>query len=1337
VNLAPTTIVLWTSEPDPHAIRLHDLTTLSDFWADARASVVGQASLRAGATFRANAIASISTTPRLNTRSLFSAAATVSLATQAPLTVQHRLKARPVLSLATQAPLTIIPLLKAAPQLRLLTTSPRLSLGGLPLRAQPGLRVTTSRPFLSRTAQHFASSSSLALRTNANLVVLGRGATSVLITFNGVEADNVRLNSLIITDTLNEQPNTASFVVDARTGQPPGIGTVVRIGLRDLTPLNVIFAGTVKRSQQYYEGKPSNPAWRIDCEDFTFLLNRRRVFGTWTKVSASQVATDIVTRFTSGFSTGGIVGGLPAITVTFNGETVMDALTQVANLAGAYAGGPDYNRVVYLFVTDPRGTPTVITPTNHLLALNTPIQQTLDVTQTRTRVDVQGASTSVGGPAEFTIGPEYGQLPLAESKIFTPGTGGQVLTEDAQIVSYSDVSPGGLPTIVRGNVSPPGTAPLAAIAAGVAGGLQGSGYQWKIVFANDLGETEPGPPSSPPLSCAAFPAPAPPIANPIAVSPLVDVGPLIGTYRYACSFVTSKGETLIGPQSSATAAPVVAAFAGGGESARAGPLLPGQTYGYAVAFTTILGETEAGGAWSYTPSALPMPQIYNLVQNDFGGLQGNSDYLYGVTLVTRVGESAIVWWSIHTFSNSGTPGNPVIQNADFNGRIAAGSYAWACSYYSDAFGETFLSSSVFGTAGTPPPGSSGTRVLLALPGLSVRADGLRLYRAIQGQNWQLAFDERRGNTFTSVWDSLPQSECGNPWPNHPLRGGGISTSFRISSSAAPDVIARRVYRSKANGSELFLLAEIQNNDDVGWVDAAFDTALTVRNPIVATTGRAAVVNLPPAPFVPSTGYVGRRIYRTKANSPAYFRVVEIQEMTSTSYLDITPDASLTGVAPVAPSTAGGCVMDLVSIPIGPTGTLARRLYRTTGNGTQLRFLAEIGDNVTTRYRDAIADANLSTTLAPLVNKAGAAAVQLTQIPTGGASVTQRLVYRNKALGPDLQPTAFQYVDTIKNNVDTTFIDDKADADLGRLPVSASTIGALAGDTSVMVTSAAGWPNSGWFNAASQTVRYNGISVSPFQTGDTLQNIPPLLEVSSLTRSGQTAIANTVFPHGFKLNQRVVILGAVQPEYTGTRDVTAVPSATQFYYLVNGAPASPATAAPGQKIYTSAPGALVAPVAGGTAILSVPMLTGVSGIGVPLPVGSSLALWVVCDSAAGQQALINLEGADGVHEFVVTDSTLKTVADCLARGQAELALFQYVIVDVEYVTRDRLTRSGALVTINLPPPQNLNGSYRIQEVRIDQIDTALRTFPRYTVRCSSSKFSLTDVLRHLVLKEDIA
>lgn len=58
----------------------------------------------------------------------------------------------------------------------------------------------------------------------------------------------------------------------------------------------------------------------------------------------------------------------------------------------------------------------------------------------------------------------------------------------------------------------------------------------------------------------------------------------------------------------------------------------------------------------------------------------------------------------------------------------------------------------------------------------------------------------------------------------------------------------------------------------------------------------------------------------------------------------------------------------LTLPIGPTGTTERDVYRTEANGTQLKFLVKINDNTTTTYQDNTADgglnANIPATNAP-------------------------------------------------------------------------------------------------------------------------------------------------------------------------------------------------------------------------------------------------------------------------------------------------------------------------------------------------------------------------------------
>ncbi len=63
-------------------------------------------------------------------------------------------------------------------------------------------------------------------------------------------------------------------------------------------------------------------------------------------------------------------------------------------------------------------------------------------------------------------------------------------------------------------------------------------------------------------------------------------------------------------------------------------------------------------------------------------------------------------------------------------------------------------------------------------------------------------------------------------------------------------------------------------------------------------------------------------------------------------------------------------VDLSNIPIGPTGVVARDLYRTKAGGSTFYYLATLDDNVTTDYTDNTPDSSLGTTTAPTVNSTG-------------------------------------------------------------------------------------------------------------------------------------------------------------------------------------------------------------------------------------------------------------------------------------------------------------------------------------------------------------------------------
>lgn len=71
-------------------------------------------------------------------------------------------------------------------------------------------------------------------------------------------------------------------------------------------------------------------------------------------------------------------------------------------------------------------------------------------------------------------------------------------------------------------------------------------------------------------------------------------------------------------------------------------------------------------------------------------------------------------------------------------------------------------------------------------------------------------------------------------------------------------------------------------------------------------------------------------------------------------------------ATVAPS---GQQVNVSNLPIGPTGTVARIIYRTQTNGSSLFVLTQINDNTATSFSDNVADGSLGAAM-PTTNNTG-------------------------------------------------------------------------------------------------------------------------------------------------------------------------------------------------------------------------------------------------------------------------------------------------------------------------------------------------------------------------------
>jgi len=170
------------------------------------------------------------------------------------------------------------------------------------------------------------------------------------------------------------------------------------------------------------------------------------------------------------------------------------------------------------------------------------------------------------------------------------------------------------------------------------------------------------------------------------------------------------------------------------------------------------------------------------------------------------------------------------------------------------------------------------------------------------------------------------------------------------------------------------------------------------------------------------------------------------------------------------------------------------------------------------------------------------------------------------------------------------------------------------------------------------------------------------------------------------------------------------------------------------------GAITAAIVFNSTVTGAPMLTGIPASGTRaiglknLTAGDEIYLVVQCDDTARAQALAaDLHRGDGIRETWIQDRRL-SVTEARARGQATLALHPIDDQRVTYTSRDLRTSSGKAITVNLPPPTNVSGSFTIQQVQIANFRPRGEQYPTFTVDASSRHFSFEDLLRRTKTKD---
>ena len=422
---------------------------------------------------------------------------------------------------------------------------------------------------------------------------------------------------------------------------------------------------------------------------------------------------------------------------------------------------------------------------------------------------------------------------------------------------------------------------------------------------------------------------------------------------------------------------VAAPFNAAGGQAKIGPTRVTYT-GIHPGGVTI--NTVGSGTGGTAPPATPTAPAAAVAAATVGALAGGP-YRYAVTVELSDGSR----------SDLGSPSGPVtiagatapaataaaLPNAPIRGPVQVGIASdYASTFVAANGGETVPTfggvglSIVTGRAVTPSPNTVG--------GFSPQGGG----GIVPGfYHYAITFLTPGGETTAS-----PSAEVSIP--------GGFS-AVHIASIPIPvptdaRVTGRRLYRSSVSASSSAPVLPWRHVIDIPgvsgaavFVDTNPDQSLAPRQLPAGNSatdlGEGATLTLP---ISSDPRVVRRRVYRKDGAGP-YRLIVEIPDNTTITYIDVGTGSGA-ALAPTASTLASGAV-SLTAIPLGPAGTVRRRIFRTTANGTQYRELTALENNTATTHTDTESDQTLGGSPLPAQGGAGAGAP-----PTGIGSPTLRV-----------------------------------------------------------------------------------------------------------------------------------------------------------------------------------------------------------------------------------------------------------------------------------------------------------------------------------------------------------
>jgi hypothetical protein len=201
--------------------------------------------------------------------------------------------------------------------------------------------------------------------------------------------------TLEIEQVLTSQVDVCSFQV---RGEQPTEGEDVQVIDSEL---GTLFAGVIDKVELAQDIWGQEQVWKVECSDYTAILDRKLVVETYENMAADAIVRDIIAKYGGGvFTTNNVREGAPTIEyLTLDYKRPSEALKEIADYVG-WDFYVDYNKDVWFFnpASEAAPAPMVLEPGGYFRNL----KHTIDTQGLRNRVYVRGG-TMLSDPWTYEV----------------------------------------------------------------------------------------------------------------------------------------------------------------------------------------------------------------------------------------------------------------------------------------------------------------------------------------------------------------------------------------------------------------------------------------------------------------------------------------------------------------------------------------------------------------------------------------------------------------------------------------------------------------------------------------------------------------------------------------------------------------------------------------------------------------------------------------------------------------------------------------------------------------------------------------------------------------------